>query len=185
MSDDRLKLLLSELGQFRVKAEENHSFTGLYYIATSRRELIKSINLCRDLQIPFFLLGSSLPAHFPEKKFTGLVIKNRDDTIKVVGIKGKVGRGGLGLSDATLEIDSGASLGKINDYLTYQRLIPLDLEQSLNLTIGEVLLEKLAVVEGLQSVSVLDKTGQVINQYLDNLSKEDIIISAVIKFRGG
>ena len=127
----KIDLLKSELGGERVKSDINISehlitkFTGKalgFYIATTTRELIKAITSCRLLKLKFFLIGSGSKVAISKDGFLGLVIKNRADNLKISAIKGKVGRGGIGIEEAFVEADSGVSLDGLSEYASKQNL---------------------------------------------------------------
>ena len=83
------------MGDIRVK--ENIDSFEYYYIATSLRELIKAVELCRELSVPFLIFGQGSRILLADMGFKGLGIKNRSGNIKIFSVKGKVSKNGLGI----------------------------------------------------------------------------------------
>lgn len=142
---EKIKLLIQRFGPERIKLGEKLSFYtfsklgGLaegFFIATSQKELINILEAAFDLKLPFFIFGSGTKILISDNGMDGLVIKNRTGNIKISGIKGKVGRGGLGIEEALIEVDSGVSLGKLNSFLKEQNLAEVMGINSPHATIG-------------------------------------------------
>lgn len=129
--DDKIKLVKQVLGPERVKLNEklsHHTFakTGgpaqIFYIATSLKELINALNLADQLLLNYYVIGAGTKMLISNQGLSGLVIRNRTNQVKISGVKGKVDRSGLGVEEAFVEVDSGTSLGKLNEFLRQQRL---------------------------------------------------------------
>jgi UDP-N-acetylenolpyruvoylglucosamine reductase len=123
--EDRIKLLITELGETRIKENldiAEHLKTGkhftvrLFYLATTVREMIKAIEAARDLQIDHMVLGSGSKSAFLPETYEGLVIKNRTEVIKIAGVKGKVTPNGIDVDEAFVEADSGISVDKLIEF---------------------------------------------------------------------
>lgn len=191
--EDKIKLLISVLGENRVKKNHDITYelqTGLggvveaFYIATQTKELKKAIEICRELKIPFFIFGSgSKIAWGDNQSMKGLIIKNRSDNLKIFGIKGKVSREGLGVEEAFIEVESGVSLKRMVEYSNQQNLVGLEVFQSTIGTVGGSLLVLPALQEKIHQVEVLDHNNEVIEKEVDKLSKDDIILSIVLKLK--
>lgn len=145
MNSNRLKLLIDSLGKERVKLNEKLIYHAInktnciaeaLYIATTQNELISCLNMCNQLKIRYTVIGSGTKFISPRKFLHGLTIKNRTNKIKISGIKGKVGRGSLGIEEALVEVDSGAAVGKLNEFLKKQGLMELYILSSKYATIG-------------------------------------------------
>ena len=184
--DDKLNLLIKTFGEERFKVDENlifHTFNKLdvvakcFYVATNKNELIDILNSVTSLEIPFLVLGGGTKATL-KKRFEGLVIKNRTSNMKISAVKGKVGKGGIGVEEAITDVDSGVSLGKLNEFLYEQNLATIDYESSLNSTVGGALFYDRTLKERVQKIKVWQ--DQVIDEIelaeLDQ--KNHIIISA-------
>ena len=124
--EDRYKLIAAALGEERVKYDErliHHTYTKLksraeiFYIATTLKELIAVLDLAYELKIPYLVLGAGTKYLTKRADIKGLVIKNRTTQIKIGAIKGKVSTSGLGIEEAQIEVDSGVSINKLNDFL--------------------------------------------------------------------
>lgn len=110
--------LTSTLGQPRVFLDEPLSKYSSFHIggpaqffyrAKTADELVKAVNLARDLNIPVFLLGGGTNLLVGDRGFPGLVIKNDTAGIKLLGIKGKKG----GEQTVYLEVESGVSVNRL------------------------------------------------------------------------
>ncbi len=143
--DDKLSLLRAALGEVRVKENEEikyHTFSKLggpaefFYLATSQKEFIEVLNICRELKVPIFVIGSGTKVMVSEEGLKGMVIKNRSTAIKMGAVKGKVSRDGLGVEEAQLDIDSGTIIGRINEYLRTQNLREIEGISSVHSSLG-------------------------------------------------
>ena len=127
----KFKLIIDSLGQNLFKTDENlaehtalklRGFAKLFFVATSQKEIIKVIDHCRQLQIPFLIFGTGSKMAIADSVFAGLVIKNRSQGIKVVSIKGKVSKFGIGVEEAMVEADSGITMRNFVEFLDKQGL---------------------------------------------------------------
>jgi UDP-N-acetylmuramate dehydrogenase len=190
--DDKLKLLRAELGEERVKTGEmisDHTFSKLggpakfFYIATSERELVHALDTAAALRVPYLIIGAGTKLLVSSKGFEGLVIKNRVSNVKISGVKGKVGKNGIGVEEALVEAESGASLSKINHFLKEQKLEQLLDLNSENATIGGAIFLDVNLLKYVQKVKIWEK-GDVVTEDVDLLRQNtDILISAIIKVR--
>jgi|SRR3989344_1765639 len=128
--DSKLKLIVDSLGENKVKLNEplkDHTIlkvggnASLFFVAFTCREIIKIEKMARDLKIPFFIFGTGSKI-IMSRGFEGVVVKNRTTDIKVVGVKGRVSRAGMGVAEALVEVESGVSLKKLSDFLSNQHL---------------------------------------------------------------
>lgn len=190
--DSKLKLLISQLGENRVKIDSDiseHLHTGLgavaeaFYIATTVKELIKVVDLCRELKLNFMIVGAGSKVALSEKGFTGLVIKNRSDALKIFGIKGKVSRAGIGIEEAFIEADSGTSLSRISDFAHVQMLGGFETLKMGIGTIGGSLMVNPVLREKTSQIKVLTKTGSQKAKQLKDITREDIILSIIFKLK--
>lgn len=129
--DEKYKLLANFFGEERFKFKEKlsaHTHLKLegeadcFYIATNLKELIKILDVSRELQIPYQIIGAGTKFISSSQGINALAIKNRTSGLKIAAIKGKVGRGGIGIQKAVIEADSGVSLGKLNQFLNSEGL---------------------------------------------------------------
>lgn len=189
---DKIKLLISELGEERIKTGEllkYHTFSNMggpaeiFYVATNQSELIKILDLAYELKIPYQVFGSGTKLMVSEKGLTGLVIKNRTSSVKIGGIKGKVGKEGIGIEEALIEADSGVSLGKLNEFLREQKLKDITGFSSLKSTIGGAIFLDKELVEKTQQVKIWDR-GDVLEIPLEELNRKNhVVLSVVVKVK--
>lgn len=187
---DKYNLVIKELGEVRVKLGESlkyHLASGFdvkaecFYIATSIKELTEALDLAKELKIPFFLFGAGTKILISEKQ-VGLTIKNRTSGIRVSGVKGKVSVKGIGVDEAMVEIESGVSLQKINDFLKDQKLRQFNFPYIPNATIGGSLYVTPPLQDLTQKVKVYDD-GQVSEIEVFDLKRTDIVLSIIIKVK--
>lgn len=175
---DKLKILKTTFGEERIKFNEklsHHTFSKLggpaeaFYIATSQRELINALDSAHQLKIPFFVFGGGTKIMISDKGIQGLVIKNRTGAIKINGIKGKVGRSGVGIEEAIIEADSGVSIGKLNQFLKEQGLSEFQGISSQSATLGGAIF--------------LDPVLQAVTSIIKVWEKEDVFEIDILKLR--
>lgn len=190
--DEKIKLLENTLGPERVKLNEklsHHTFSKLggpaqaFYIATSQHELINILNLANSLVLPLFVFGSGTKLAISDKGLRGLVIKNRSGALKIGGIKGKVKKGGLGIEEALIEVDSGVSFTKLNEFLVKQHLMRFQGISSQHATIGGAIFIDSTLREMTKEVKVWEK-GMVFGIEVASLSRgRHIVLSCIIKVK--
>lgn len=190
--DNKIKLLISSLGEERVKLNEKlsyHTFSKLggpaqaFYIATSQHELINILNLADSLALPLFVFGSGTKLTISDKGMRGLVIKNRSGSLKISGIKGRVEKGGLGVEEALIEIDSGVSVAKLNEFLVRQHLRLFQGASSQHATIGGAIFIDSALREMVKEVKVWEK-GMVFGIEVASLARgRHVVLSCIIKVK--
>lgn len=189
--DEKIKLLISTLGENRIKQNENlkhFTYTKIdvsaeyFYIVTTQKEIREILNSCFELKIPFFIFGNGTKLVVKRPFIKGLVIKNRTGGIKIGGIKGKVGPSGIGVEEALIETDSGVSIEKFNDYLKNQQLRNLLTNSSAKSSIGGSLFLDTDLKQVCQKVTVWKK-GKIWDIDPYSLEKEMIILSAVFKVK--
>jgi UDP-N-acetylmuramate dehydrogenase len=185
-----LDLLTKSIGDERFKFGEklkNYTFTKsegeaeCFYIATSRNELVKVLDLCLELRIPYFVIGSGTKVLI-SSRLKGLVIKNRSTDLKIAGMKGKFSEGGLGIEEAYIEADSGVSLNKLNEFVKKQNLVEVDGYSSLQSTVGGAIFLDPLLRSATQSIRVWDE-GEVVEIKLDKLKRSTVVISVIFKFK--
>lgn len=184
------KLIERELGSVRVKFDEPlkyHLASGsvvdaqCFYIATTIKELTQALNLTKELKIPYFLFGAGTKVLISEK-LEGLTIKNRTSAIRVSSVKGKVSVKGIGVDEAMVEIESGVSLQKTNEFLKEQSLRQFNFPYIPNSTIGGSLYVTPALQELTQKIKVWSD-GEVSEIEVYDLKRNDIILSVIIKVK--
>lgn len=190
--ESRLQLLISQLGENRVKTDvdlSEHLYTKLggiakaFYIATTSRELIKVIELCQELKLNFLIIGMGSKMAISENGFDGLAIKNRSDSLKIFGIKGKVSKDGLGIEEALIEADSGTSLNKLSEFASIQKLGGFEVLKSTLGTVGGSFLTNAVLLDKAQQVKIITEDGDLVEKLPKAVNKEDIIISVIFKLK--
>lgn len=190
--EDRLRLLVRSLGEDRVKLNIDvtdylHTQLGgearAFYLATTTKELVKAIELCQELKIHYMVVGSGTKVALSGEGLSGLVIKNRSDQAKIFGIKGKISRNGLGIEEALIEADSGMSLSKLSEYSKLQKLGGFENLSNIPGTIGGSFLITPVLKENAQQVKIIDKSGEIKVKVVDQVLKDDVILSVVFKLK--
>ncbi len=185
------KLIARELGSVRVKFDEllkYHSAGGLnsiaecFYIATSVKELTQVLNLADELKIPFIIFGAGTKVSLTDEDLKGLIIKNRTSGIKISGVKGKVSVNGIGVVEAMVEVESGVSLQKLNEFLKDQGLQKLSEPLIPLSTVGGSLYITPSLQEITQKIKVWSDT-KIFDIDILELKDTDIILSAIIKVK--
>ena len=188
--NDKIKLLVNTLGSERVKLNEklsHHTFSKIggpakyFYIATNQNELQRVLNLAYQLDIPIFVLGNGTKFLTSAQGIKGLVVKNRTSQIKIGGVKGKVSQKGLGIEEALVEVDSGVSLGKLNEFLKSQGLKEIINLNSLNATIGGSLQLDPNLDQTIQKIKVWEQ-GEILEiDFIDLKRIRQVVLSVVLK----
>lgn len=190
--DTNFKLIVDSFGQDRFKFDEplkNHTvleiggLAKLFFIAFTTSELIKIIEMCRELKVPFFIFGTGSKIMISYEAFDGLVIKNRTKNISTISVKGKVSKVGIGIEEALVEVDSGVSINKFVEYLTSQGLSTEGLQSIPGSIGGNILINRFLQMLA-KSIKVLDSSCEVEEIEASILrAKLHIILSVVFKIK--
>lgn len=190
--DNKIQLLKASLGDNRIKLDEllkYHTFLNqekvakFFYIATTRKELVEVLNTAFELKIPFIIYGNATKLLFKKEDEKKLIIRNRTSNIKLGGIKGAATRDGIGIKEALLEVDSGVSLNKLNEYLKDQKLIEFKGTTPAAGTVGGSIFFDVDLQSITQKVAVW-QDGDIFDIEPFNLSiKEHIVLSVVLQVR--
>lgn len=133
---ERYKIFIQMFGEPRVKQNEpleDHTYfkiggpADLFFTAQSVVELKKAIQICKEMSIPFIVLGGGSNVLISDRGFRGVVIKNRSNGIKMSGYKGQFVHGERSLSNVFLEADSGVPLNQLIRYSIDQGLAGLEI----------------------------------------------------------
>lgn len=190
--DSKFKLIIDSFGKERFKFDEplkdyvSLGFGGgakLFFIAFSQDELIKIINMCRDLDTPFFIFGTGSKMMISERGFPGLVIKNRTKNITILSVKGKATRIGVGIDQALVEVESGVSLNKFCEFLKSQNLVYEEFENIPGSIGGNLFISKLLQMRA-KSIKVLTLEQDILEIEPAELRlNRHIILSAVFRIK--
>lgn len=190
--EEKINIIISQLGDLRVKRDVDLSeyvslkpvgYASALFLATSIAELIRAVLLCRELKIPFLVIGSGSKITTVGTGFLGLVIKNRSQNLKIFGIKGQVSRAGIGIKEAYIEADSGVNLSDLADYALKQGLIGFDDLRLAKGTVGGSLSSSPVLFEKVTQIKVLDNSNIEKTKEKQELSKRDIILKAVFHLK--
>lgn len=139
---DQLK---NELGPFRVRENEplaKHTYFKIggpakyFFEATSADELKRALAFAQENKIPFVVLGGGANVLISDRGFNGLVIKNRASEVKLVGIKGTIGKSGRGVKNALVWAASGTPMNQLARFTIDQGLEGLEFLLSVPGTVG-------------------------------------------------
>ncbi len=128
--EEKLKLLISSFGENKVKLNEELKYhlsskiggiAGLFAVVVNERELIRLMQLIHSLELVYVVIGTGSKIDL-SSGFDGVVIKNRSQNIKIVSIKGKVGKGNLGVESVLLEVEGGVVISDLVVFLNKQGL---------------------------------------------------------------
>lgn len=189
--DDKIKLIVDTFGSDKVKLDEPISeYTALkvggsaklFFIAFTQREIIKIVEMTNTLKIPFFIFGTGSKMMLSDKVFDGVVVKNRTSNISIVGVKGKVSKGGVGVDEALVEVASGLSINKLIEFLDIHGLNPMEIA-GLPGSIGGNLFINKHLQERTQSIKVIEDAELEEIKVEDLNLRKHIILSAVFKFK--
>lgn len=190
--DSRYKLIIDSFGKDRFKINEPlESYTSLgiggpadvFFIAFTIPELLKIIQMARELKTPFFLFGTGSKMMISDNGFKGLVIKNRTKKIEIISIKGKASRFGVGIEEALVEVESGVSMGKFAQSLDLQGLANGEFKNIPGSIGGNLFLSKILQTK-VKSIKVLSLRSEVEEIASSELSlKKHIILSSIFRIK--
>lgn len=190
--EEKIKILISQLGDLRVKKNADLSdyvstkpvgLSSALFIATSISELKKAILLCRELKLPFLIIGSGSKVTNLVNGFAGLVIKNRSHNLKIFGVKGKISRAGIGIQEAFVEADTGAILSDVADYVSKQGLQGFDDLKLIKGTIGGSILNNQILFDKITQIDVLNNLNKEQMKNKNELTKHDIFLKTIFHLK--
>ncbi|MBM3283031.1 UDP-N-acetylmuramate dehydrogenase [Candidatus Gottesmanbacteria bacterium] len=104
----------------------------LFFQAKTEKELIHAVNLARQLNIPYFIIGGGTNLLISDNGIRGLVIKNESNAIKLVGIRG-IRKGDKTKNFSTygdtvyLEVESGVLINRLVRFTLEQGMAGLEI----------------------------------------------------------
>ncbi len=140
-----LESLKSALGEFRVRVEEplaKHTYFKIggpakyFFEAKSVDDFVAALKASYKHKIPFVVLGSGANVLVSDNGFGGLVIKNMTQGIKLVGIKGTIGKTGKGIKKALIWVASGTLMNQLARFTIDNGLSGLEFLLSVPGTVG-------------------------------------------------
>ena len=142
MDKDKIEEIKNIIGPLRVYENEllsKHTYfkiggpAKLFFEAKNTEDFILALQTAQKLKIPLVVLGSGANVLVSDKGFEGLVIKNRTDGVKLVGIKGSIGKKGIGIKNALVWAASGTLMNRIARFTIDQNLEGLEFLLSVHL----------------------------------------------------
>lgn len=133
------------LGILRVRENEplnKHTYfkiggpATLFFEARNVEALKQALTTAHLYQIPYVVIGGGANVLVSDKGFDGLVIKNRAEEIKLVGIKGTIGKTGRGVKNALVWAASGTPMNQLARFTIDQGLEGLEFLLSVPGTVG-------------------------------------------------
>lgn len=108
----------------------------LFFEAKNIDDLKLALTSAFENKIPYIVLGGGANVLVSDKGFGGLVIKNRADEIKLVGIKGTIGKTGKNIGSALIWAASGTPMNRLARFTIDQGLEGMEFLLSVPGTIG-------------------------------------------------
>lgn len=142
MNVDEIKNILGPLRVFENEPLSNHTYfriggpARLFFEAKSIDDLKLAVGTAKDHKIPYVVLGGGANVLVSDKGFNGLVIKNRAEGIKLVGVKGTIGKTGTGIKNALIWALSGTPMNQLARFTIDQGLEGLEFLLSVPGTVG-------------------------------------------------
>lgn len=139
---DEIKNILGPLRVFENEPLSAHTYfkiggpAKLFFEAKNLEDLKLAITTAKGSKIPFVILGGGANVLVSDKGFSGLVIKNRADGIKLVGLKGTIGKTGTGIQNALVWAASGTPMNQLARFTIDQGLEGLEFLLSVPGTVG-------------------------------------------------
>ncbi|MBI2012540.1 UDP-N-acetylmuramate dehydrogenase [Candidatus Curtissbacteria bacterium] len=108
----------------------------LFFEAKNVEDLKFALKTAHRLKIPFVVLGGGANVLVSDRGFAGLVIKNRASDVKLVGVKGTIGKTGRGIKNALVSASSGTLMNQLARFALDQGLEGLEFLLSVPGTVG-------------------------------------------------
>lgn len=108
----------------------------LFFEAKGIDDFKLALSCAFENKIPFVVLGGGANILVSDKGFDGLVIKNRSDGVKLVGIKGTIGKNGQTVKNALIWTGSGTPMNQLARFTIDQGLEGLEFLLSVPGTVG-------------------------------------------------
>lgn len=140
-----IEFFKSTLGPLRVFENEmlsKHTYFKIggpakfFFAAKNVEDLKLALSTAHSLGIPFIVLGGGANVLVSDKGFEGLVIKNQASGVKLVGIKGTIGKTGRGIKNALIWSASGTLMNQLARFTIDQGLSGLGFLLSVPGTVG-------------------------------------------------
>src|SRR3989344_5889581 len=142
MDIENFKNILGPLRVFENELLSKHTYfkiggpARLFFTAKSVEDLKLALSTAHSRGIPFIVLGGGANVLVSDKGFDGLVIKNQAFGVKLVGIKGTIGKTGRGIKNALIWSASGTLMNQLARFTIDQGLSGLEFLLSVPGTVG-------------------------------------------------
>src|SRR3989338_8783998 len=139
---DQIKEVLGPLRVYENEPLKKHTYfkiggpAKLFFEAKSVDDLKLALETAHLYKIPFVVLGGGANVLVSDKGFDGLVIKNRAEAIKLVGVKGTINKHGRGIKSALVWAASGTLMNQLARFTIDQGLEGLEFLLSVPGTVG-------------------------------------------------
>jgi len=167
--------VINSLGSSRVKISESlapHTYmkvggpADLFFTATTKQDLIDAVQTAIKNKVNHFILGGGSNILVSDSGIKGLVIKNRADTIKIIGLSGKLKNQRAGINQAVIEVQAGATVNQLVRFTIEESLKGLEEFLGIPGTVGGAVynnshhLDHL-IGDHIKEVEVIDQKGKV------------------------
>ncbi|OGD95426.1 UDP-N-acetylenolpyruvoylglucosamine reductase [Candidatus Curtissbacteria bacterium RIFCSPHIGHO2_12_FULL_38_9b] len=145
MDTQQINKIIEILGPLRVFENESlskHTYfkiggpAKLFFETNSIDDLRLALKTACEANIPYVVLGGGANVLVSEKGFAGLVIKNKASAIKLIGVKGTIGKNGRGIKSALVWSASGTLMNQLARFTIDQSLKGLEFLLSVPGTVG-------------------------------------------------
>lgn len=145
MNQDQTDKIKATLGPLRVYENEllsKHTYfkiggpAKLFFEAKSVDDLKLALTVACQEKIPYVVLGGGANVLVADIGFDGLVVKNRADGVKLVGLKGTIDRTGRGVKSVLVWAASGTPMNQLARFTIDQGLEGLEFLLSVPGTVG-------------------------------------------------
>lgn len=139
---EKIKEALGPLRVFENEPLKKHTYfkiggpARLFFEAKSVDDLKLALTTAFEQKVPYVVLGAGANVLVSDKGFDGLVVKNRADGIKLVGIKGTIGKTGRGVKSALIWTGSGTLMNQLARFSIDQGMEGLEFLLSVPGTVG-------------------------------------------------
>lgn len=139
---EKVKLALGHLRVVENESLKKHTYfkiggpARLFFEAKSVDDLKLALTCAYQNQIPYVVLGGGANILVSDKGFDGLVIKNRAEGVKTIGLKGTIGKTGRGVKNAMVWTASGTLMNQLARFTIDQKLEGLEFLLSVPGTVG-------------------------------------------------
>lgn len=139
---EQFKNIIGPLRVFENEALSKHTYfkiggpAKLFFEAKTIEDFKLALKTAKKLDIPFVVLGSGANVLVSDKGFEGLVLKNKADDVRLVGIKGTLSKEGKNVNSALISATSGTLMNRLARYSIDQGLDGLEFLLSVPGTVG-------------------------------------------------